>query len=265
MAPSDHLVGRTEELASLDRLLARLADGEPAAVEVARDPGIGKTRLLSELARRADAQGHTVSGGSASELERDLPFSVFVDALDEYLQAIDRRRLAALEEGVLAELATIFPSLPAQADGRPVAIQQERYRSQCAVRRLLEVLGQRRPLVLVLDDVHWADAASVELLDALLQRPPGAPVLLVLALRPRQTTELLAAALERAHRSGGLERLELGPLTAAEAQELVGAVVVDNASGGWDPLQGAAADASLRDAVDEFLTRVGSPVATGCG
>ena len=232
MAPSDHLVGRTEELGSLDRLLARLAVGEPAAVEVAGEPGIGKTRLLSELAQRAEAQGHTVLGGSASELERDLPFSIFVDALDEYLQSLDPRRLGALEESVLAELATVFPSLPAQADGRPVAIQQERYRSHRAVRRLLELLGQRRPLVLVLDDVHWADAASVELLSALLQRPPGAPVLLVLALRPRQTTELLAAALERAHRGGGLERLELGPLTAAEAQELVGAVVVDGPSGG---------------------------------
>ena len=230
MTLSGHLVGRAEELGSLDRVLGRLDDGEPAAVEVVGEPGIGKTRLLNELAQQADAREHTVLRGSASELERDLPFSVFVDALDEYLQSLDPRRLDALDDGVQAELATVFPSFPAHTDGRPVAIQQERYRSHRAVRRLLELLAQRRPLVLVLDDVHWADAASVELLGALLQRPAAAPVLLVLALRPRQTSELLTVALERAYRAGAVERLELGPLTAAEAQELVGGIVVDGES-----------------------------------
>ena len=61
--------------------------------------------------------------------------------------------------------------------------------------------------MLVLDDVHWADPASVELLGALLQRPPAAPVLLAVAVRPRQLSERLAAALERAHRAGVLERV----------------------------------------------------------
>jgi predicted ATPase len=233
MALSGHLVGRAGLLDSLDRVLARLDDGEAAAVEVVGEPGIGKTRLLDELAHRSDARGHIVLWGSASELERDLPFSVFVDALDEYLQTLDPRRLDALGGDVLAELATVFPSLPVRADGRPVAIQQERYRSHRAVRRLLELLAGRHPVALVLDDVHWADAASVELLGALLQRPAAAPVLLAVALRPRQTTELLAAALERAFRAGTLERLELEPLTAAEARELVGAIVVDGEPEGF--------------------------------
>ena len=76
-----------------------------------------------------------------------------------------------------AELAHVLPSLSALADGRAVAHQHERYRSHRAVRALLEQLAQTRPLVLVLDDFHWADPASVELLGALLRRPPAAAVL----------------------------------------------------------------------------------------
>ena len=231
MRHSEHLVGRAEELGSLDLLLARLDEGESAALEVRGEPGIGKTRLLSELAARADARGHTVLYGRATELERDLPFSVFVDALDEYVQALDPRRLDALDDGVRMELATVFPSVEARADRQRVAMQEERYRSYRAVRQLLELLARRQPVVLALDDVHWADPASVELLGTLLRRPPSAPVLMVLAVRPRQRDERLAATVERAHRAGTLDRIELTPLTLDEARELVGAIVVGGEAG----------------------------------
>jgi predicted ATPase len=102
-----------------------------------------------------------------------------------------------------------------------VALQHERYRSHRAVRALLEHLAQTRPLVLVLDDFHWADSASVELLGALLRRPPAAAVLTALALRPRQTPDRLAAALQRAHRGAALTRVELVDLTPEEARELL--------------------------------------------
>ena len=221
MALAEHLVGRAEELGSLDHLLAQLDAGRSAALELAGEPGIGKTRLLAELAARADARGHTVLSGCATELERDLPFWVFVDALDEYVHGLDPRRLQSLDEDVRAELATVFPSLAALAAGGRVAIQHERYRSHRAVRVLLELLASGQPVVLMLDDLHWADPASVELLGALLRRPPAAPVLLALAVRPRHLGERLSAAFVRAHRAGMLERIELGPLTRQQARELV--------------------------------------------
>ena len=93
------------------------------------------------------------------------------------------------------------------------------------MRALLEHLGRTRPLILVLDDVHWADPASVELLAALLRRPPAAAVLMALALRPRQVPERLAAALARADRAAVLTRVELAALTPLEARELLGEAV----------------------------------------
>ncbi len=222
---SEHVVGRADELDSLERLLDELDRGRPGAIEVAGEPGIGKTRLLRELAARAEDRGHLVLGGSASEFERDLPFSVFVDALDEYLRGLDPEVLAVLDEQVRAELAHIFPSLWALADGRAVALQHERYRSHRAVRELLEQLAEPRPLVLVLDDVQWGDSASVELLGALLRRPPASRVLMALGVRPHQTPERLLGALERARREAVLTRIELGAMSPAEARAFLGGAV----------------------------------------
>jgi DNA-binding CsgD family transcriptional regulator len=226
MAPLlEHLVGRGEEIGSLERTLDELDRGHPGAIELAGEPGIGKTRLLRELAARAEARGHLVLSGTASELERDLPFSVFVDALDEYVESLDAKQLATLDDDVQAELAHVFPSLSALGRGREVALQQERYRTHRAVRALLEQLAQARPLVLVLDDVHWADSASIELIGALLRRPPSAAVLMGLALRPRQVPERMSSALERADRAAALARIELDALTPDEATELLGDTV----------------------------------------
>src|SRR4051794_15712447 len=219
---AEHLVGRTAELGALDGAVDGLKDGGPAATLLVGDPGIGKTRLLGELAAHADGRGHVVLTGSASELEADLPFWVFVDALDEFVAGLEPRRLNALDDQVRAELELVFPSIPRQAAVAGPALQDERYRTHRAVRELLECVASSRPLVLVLDDVHWADPASIELLAALLRTPPSAAVLLAMAARPRQISERLGGALERAHRGGRLTRLELGAMRRDEAGELLG-------------------------------------------
>ena len=218
----DALVGRADALASLERVLEELSRDLAIVVELVGEQGIGKTCLLSQLAARAELRGHLVLAGAASELERELPFSVFVHALDEYVASLDAGSLSALDNDVRAELAHVFPSLRTLGDGREVALQHERYRSHRAVRALLERLADTRPLVLVLDDFHWADSASVELLGGLVRRPPAAAVAVALALRSSQQPERLATALERAHREGAVTRIELGALTRDEARELLG-------------------------------------------
>jgi DNA-binding CsgD family transcriptional regulator len=217
----EHLVGRAAELRFLDGAMAGLKRGEPTALLLTGEPGIGKTRLLAELGRRADVSGCIVLSGSASELESDLPFWLFVDALDEYAAGLDPRRLGAFDDDVRVELARLFPSLSDLGGaGRP-ALQDERYRAHRAVRELLERMAATKPIVLLLDDVHWADSASIELLGALLRGPPAAGVLLAMGARPRQLPERLANAVERASRTGSLDRLELGGLQRDDAAALL--------------------------------------------
>jgi ATP/maltotriose-dependent transcriptional regulator MalT len=219
---AEQLVGRVDEVDALNRAVSGLADSGAGTLVVLGEPGIGKTRMLLELAARADEQGQIVLSGSASELESDLPFWVFVDALDEYVVALEPRRLESLEDDVRAELGRLLPSMSEYASAGEVAIQDERYRAHRAIRELLERLAATKPLVLILDDVHWADSASIELIGALLRRPPSAAVLLTVAARPRQLPPRLAAAIERARRGGSLTQLELDGLAREDAALLLG-------------------------------------------
>ncbi len=189
--------------------------------------GIGKTRLLAEVAARADARGHIVLRGAAADLERDIAFWVFIEALDEYVESVDPRRLGNLSEEVRTELARVFPSLAHLGRPHAVGLQGERYRINRAVRELLERLAATKPLVLILDDFHWADPASVDLAGSLLRRPPAAAVLLVMAARPHHGSTRLASTLERALIERTLTRIELDPLTSDEAAAMLGRADAD--------------------------------------
>jgi DNA-binding CsgD family transcriptional regulator len=219
---SHHFVGRGPELAELDGALDALDDGDAQAIEIVGAAGMGKTRLLAELAAHADARGHIVLTGSGADLDRDLPFWVFVDALDEYVASVEPRRLANLDEDVRVELAHVFPSLSDLGRGAAAGLQDERYRTNRAVRELLERLAATQPMVLILDDFHWADPASIDLVAALLHRPAAAAVLIVIASRPNHGPPRLLSAVQRALRTGELARIELDPLTSEQAAAMLG-------------------------------------------
>jgi len=212
------LVGRDAELAELDAMLGVLAGGAPVCVAVEGEPGIGKTSLLSELRHSAEEHGCLVLDGVAAEFEHDLPFSVWTDALDAYVasQALDLEAVGPPD--VVLELGQILPSLRPSGLGHQDSVADERYRSHRAIRRLLELLAADRPLVLVLDDLHWSDGASIELIGALLRRGPRAPVLFALAFRPSQAPGRLSAALA----VPSVRRIALGELSEVQAAELLG-------------------------------------------
>ncbi|HEX6388062.1 MAG TPA: AAA family ATPase, partial [Solirubrobacteraceae bacterium] len=207
------IVGRDAELTLLDAARQALDDGVAGCVSIEGEPGIGKTRLLRELRDRADTRGRLVLTGSAAEFERSVPFSVWADTLDAYVAA----RELALPDG--DDLAEILPSLR-RAGASPSHVADDRYRAHRAMRGLLDVLARERPLVLALDDLHWSDPASIDLVAALLRRGPEAAVLLVLAFRPGQAPERLAAALA----SPTVTRISLAPLTERDAARLLGDV-----------------------------------------
>ena len=194
-AGASPLLGRSDEIARVERALERAEEGAARVVPIVGEPGIGKTTLLRELCARADERRHLVLEGRAAEFEGDAPFGVFVDALDDYAASLGERQLERLSGGRLDELAGVLPSVPAPAGDRPASVPVERYRAYRALRNMLEQLALRRPLVLALDDMHWADPASIELACHLLRSRLRAPVLLAAAFRPNQFSPELAAAL----------------------------------------------------------------------
>jgi DNA-binding NarL/FixJ family response regulator/tetratricopeptide (TPR) repeat protein len=194
------MVGRAAECAVLESLV-----GSSGAVVLTGEPGIGKSHLLAFLGERAAAAGCTVLAGRATEYEDDLPFGPWREALEPHLAELGERRVTLLGLEDPEALAAILPGLaPAAA--------VDRHRGHRALRDLLERLAAARPLVVCLDDVHWADPATVDALAALVRRPPAAPVLLAVAAREGLAPRALA----------GTQVVAVGPLSEAEAGELIG-------------------------------------------
>jgi DNA-binding NarL/FixJ family response regulator/tetratricopeptide (TPR) repeat protein len=214
------LVGRRVEWDALHAALAGLELGGQGVFQIAGEQGIGKTRLITELCADAERRRFLVFSGRAAEFEQGEAFGVFVDALDDHLSSMDRRDLDELVVEV-AELAWVFPPLARLVEHPVGALPAERYRAHRAVRVLLETLSRQRPVVLALDDLHWADGASVELVSYLLRRPPRGRVVTVMAFRPAQLPKPFDAVLEASARVPSVVRLDLEPLTQDEAFELL--------------------------------------------
>jgi DNA-binding NarL/FixJ family response regulator len=207
----------------VDEVLTAACDGNPGFVLVSGEAGIGKTRLLQELAEIADGRRCLTLEGRAAEFERELPFGVLNHALDAYLRSLDARALDRLAMDRLGELAAVFPSLREldEAVEYPVSAL-ERFRIYQAVCELLERLAARSPLVLLLDDLQWADSASLELISYLLRRPPQASVMVAMALRAGQGAPAVTRAVADLERSSIVHTIELGPLEKESVRQLVG-------------------------------------------
>ena len=218
------LVGRVHERDELAAALVSLRSGSGGVLVIEGEPGIGKTRLLFELAHLAGGEGCAVLSARASELERDLPYALWSEAIDPHLASLGERRvrlLGLLDPQALAGLAPgmLAGSSPGNdLGGSSVA---DRHRVHRALRDLLGRLATTRALVICLDDVHWADPASLDALAALVRRPPAA-VLLALAAREGQLPVALSRALAAAMSEDRAARIEVGPLSKAEAGELLG-------------------------------------------
>jgi len=211
----DPLHGRTAELAAIAGALDAVAHGEPRLLAVRGEAGIGKTRLLAELRAQAAAQRFVVLEGRATELEQDLPLVPVVDALEPRLPDPDVLNLLGPQR--LALLADVLPGVSATPGATASA---ERWRLHRALGELLALVADGRPLLLLIDDVHWADPATVELLEHLIRRPPADSLLIALGARRGQAAERLLTA-QRASAAVGLVALDLRPLDRDDAEELL--------------------------------------------
>src|SRR5712692_1895491 len=177
-------VGRGHELAALDERLAMAAQGQGGVVLLAGESGIGKTRLAEELAALAHAQGARTLWGRCYEGEGAPAFWPWVEILRAWLRRCDSDTArAALGPGA-ADIAQLVPDvrwlLPDLPEPPQLDPAQARFRLFDAVATFLcEAGAADPPLVLILDDLHWADTPSLLLLEFLARDLSAAPILVV--------------------------------------------------------------------------------------
>src|SRR6202161_2294016 len=216
---SSHFVGRAGELAELQRAFDEAASGRPGLVLVGGDSGVGKTRLVSEFEQRLELRSEETDssgviflrGQSLEQSDGDLPYAPLLSAL----RPVVRGRHEALQElsaGDRSQLATILPGLEEdgrERDQRPDPSGQLRLFE--AILELLEILAECEPVVLALEDVHWADRSTRAFIAFAARSLRQTRVLLLLSYRTdelhrRHPLRPLLSELERLDRA---QRIDL--------------------------------------------------------
>jgi DNA-binding CsgD family transcriptional regulator/tetratricopeptide (TPR) repeat protein len=223
-------VGRAGELEKLRTLMPR-AEGEGRRVALlAGEPGAGKSRLAREFASLAAAEGALVLYGACDAVVR-TPYGPFVEALDRLVRVTDAAELRAALGAGGGELTRLLPDLPALVGELPEPVEADpdtgRHRLHTAVADLLASVSRERPILLVLEDGHWADAPTLLLLRHLARSAWRARLLLLATFRdteadlPGELSETLADL----RRSDDVVRMRLSALSAAEVSDLVSRAV----------------------------------------
>lgn len=206
---------RAAELKRLERTLDAAGSGRSTAAELAGDPGTGKSRLLTALARKAERRGMRVLRGRCSEPDSGVPYHAFIQALTTW-QAPDG------SGAPLPEANALIRAL-AEGPGEEDADFGTRCRFYADLRTLISACLATVPdgALLILDDAHWADAGSAELLRTLIHWPVNGGLAVVVAHRPRQIPAAVRAPLHEGVEQGLVDLVELRPLDLAQSAALL--------------------------------------------
>ena len=216
------LVGREAEIDQLREILRRAWAGQGHAVAVVGEAGVGKTRLLAEVAAEAARRGGRVLVGRCYEAEQILPFAAWVDALRAGHLEGDKELLETIEPIWRAEVARLLPELGAPGHS-PAAGPVDYRRLFESVARLIGRLVVEGPVVLMLEDLHWGDEMSLRLLSFLGRRLTTWPILVVATIREEELagTPIVRRVLEDLARGKHFTELRLRPLSKEDTVTLV--------------------------------------------
>lgn len=235
--PALPLTQRGQEVAFLTSVLEGAEQGRGATLFLAGEGGVGKTRLASSLAEHAGRRGWTVVSGRAYPVETGVPYAPFSDALLPLLRSLDAGQLTLLTRGGLSELVQIFPALGAALDRRAEPVRGEpaelKARLLWNVAQLLARLAARQPLLVLLDNLQWADASSLELLHFVARQAPAERILFLCAYNAaeREANPTLRDTEQSLVSLGVAQVLQVAPLTLEGTAELVSrAFSVDTAA-----------------------------------
>jgi DNA-binding NarL/FixJ family response regulator len=220
------LIGRAEELAALQTALEHAGAGRGRTVVLAGAGGIGKTRLAKTLADRAAKLGWKVAMGRAYPVESGVPYALFSDALLPLLRQLDASTLSLLTRGGHADLAYLFPALAQSGDRQPAArgdAAEFKARILWNFTQFLARYAAKHPLLLVLENLQWADASSLELLHFVARQMGDQRILLVCSYNDEATdaTPALATAIRSLVSLEAATEHVLQPLSREATAELV--------------------------------------------
>ena len=220
------VVGRVAELSTLTAALGDADAGRGSTVFVVGESGIGKTRLVTAFAEHASQRGFTVATGRAYPVETGVPYAVFSDALLPILRSLEPSLLTLLTRGGTAELMQLFPALDtdqhasASVRGDPAELKA-RLLWNCS--QFLSRFAAKRPLLIILENLQWADSASLEMLHFVARQISNDRVLLVGT--HNDPDHRVSASLRAAEYSlrglGNTQRIRLAPLPLDAVSELL--------------------------------------------
>ena len=219
------LFGRHEEIGRLLQALNRVSDGHGQIAAVIGEAGVGKSRLMAEVAAEAAARGARVLVGRCYEAEQILPFASWVDAFRAGHVDNDTDTLARLTPLCRAEIARLLPRL-ASPEGAPAPTPVDYRQLFESVAELVRQLVLRRPSVLILEDLHWGDEMSLRLLSFLARRLRGWPLLVLITARDEDLpgATVLRRTLEDLARAPEFVDVRLAPLSREATLELISAL-----------------------------------------
>lgn len=216
------LVGREPELRHADAVLSAVAGGAGRVLLVSGDAGIGKSRLAAEVIASARDRGFVTLQGNAHPLHAGLAYAPLVEALGPYLRGLDPARRDDVLSG-LTNLGRLFPGLHLSAAEPLGDAALERTRLFEGVARLMAAVARSKPVLLFIDDLHWADQSTVELMHYLGRSVSDRKVLLLVTLRGSElgTATPLGEFVRSMTRAEMAEEMCLRPLSSTAVLDLL--------------------------------------------
>ncbi|MBA2724722.1 MAG: AAA family ATPase [Actinobacteria bacterium] len=220
-------VGRESELAQLERILEQVMRGRGNVVLIGGEPGIGKTRLAEEVAVRAGQKGMLSFTGHCFEMETAIPYAPFAEILEATAETIPADTFREVMGDSASELARfapqikqMFPDIPPRAE---LPGEEDRRYTFNSISRYMRRCAMARPVMLILDDLHWGDESTLRLLEHLAMNLQDLPVLIVGTYRDVElaTSRPLARTLETLVRQRAAQRLALKRLTQTDVQGML--------------------------------------------
>jgi class 3 adenylate cyclase/tetratricopeptide (TPR) repeat protein len=253
--PSTGYVGRMAEQERLTDLWGKARDGRLQLALISGEAGVGKTRLCTQLALQVRAEGATVLYGRCDE-DLGVPYQPWVQALGYLVSELPLKTLEVHAERFGGQLARLVPALndrlPALPAARESDPETERYLLYASVAGLLEDASRREPLLLILDDLHWADQPTLSLLRHVVTAGSSVRALVMGTYRDSDLSREhpLTALLADLHRDMGGERMKLSGLLSEDVLALMEAVAGQDLG---DDGRGLAAEIARETAGNPFF------------